>query len=85
MVSHCLKALSIDEKSTKALFRRAQAYLKKSRFDDAEQDLKTAHELASEDKVIASEYGKAKKLAREHNKAVERKFAGMFDRDTEKH
>jgi len=48
----CNDALKIDEKNTKALYRRATVLYQKRKFDDAVKDLSQAEKLAPEDKAI---------------------------------
>jgi len=48
----CNDALKIDEKNTKALYRRATVLYQKRKFDDAVKDLAQAEKLAPDDKAI---------------------------------
>jgi len=48
----CNDALKIDEKNTKALYRRATVLYQKRKFDDAVKDLVQAEKLAPDDKAI---------------------------------
>jgi len=48
----CNDALKIDEKNTKALYRRATVLYQKRKFDDAVKDLIQAEKLAPDDKAI---------------------------------
>jgi len=48
----CNEALSIDENSLKALYRRASVYYEKKNWDAANKDVKKAIEVAPEDKAI---------------------------------
>ena len=48
----CNDALKIDEKNTKALYRRATVLYQKRKFDDAVKDLVQAEKLAPDDKAV---------------------------------
>jgi len=48
----CNEALKLDEKYSKALYRRAYAYERQSRFDDAKRDITTALAQVPDDKAL---------------------------------
>ena len=48
----CNDALKIDEKNTKALYRRATVLYQKRKFDDAVKDLSQAEKLVPDDKAV---------------------------------
>jgi peptidylprolyl isomerase len=80
-ICDCNSALDIDGSSVKALFRRGQAYSKRSEFAEAKADLSKALELDPENKEVAAELKRcnaAAKKAAEQEKAMYSKMAGMF-------
>ena len=52
VVPNCKDALTFDENSVKALYRRGKAYFKLKKIDDANKDVKRALKLMPEDKNL---------------------------------
>lgn len=52
VIVQCNDALDLDSTSTKALYRRAVAFEKQKKFDEAQKDVKTALEITPEDTAI---------------------------------
>jgi len=70
----CNEALELDDKSVKALYRRATVFYEKKRWDDATKDLKKALDVAPEDKAIKKLQQKVD-LQVKRQKAKEKKMA----------
>ncbi|XP_014520334.1 70 kDa peptidyl-prolyl isomerase-like [Vigna radiata var. radiata] len=64
----CTKALELDGRNVKALYRRAQAYLHLVDLDLAERDIKKALEIEPENRDVKMEYKILKQKVREFNK-----------------
>jgi len=77
-IDNCKYALEIDEKNTKALFRRGTAYFLKKEYELAQSDLAKAADLQPGDKAIKNQLLKnenALKLQKEKEKKM---YAKMF-------
>jgi FK506-binding protein 4/5 len=80
VILNCSKALDIDTKSVKALFRRGQAYSRMSEFDKAKSDFVEALQYESNNKDIKNEYEHLKKKVAAYNQEKKKMFGGIFDR-----
>ena len=72
-IENCTKALEIEPANVKALFRRATALEKTSKFDEALADLAAAQEQAPEDKAIGkatARVNKSKKKQQDKEKKM---------------
>ena len=76
----CHKALDIDTKNVKALFRRAQAYSRTADWENAKADLMEAIKLAPNNKDLRNELDLLKKNMSEYKEKQKKMFAGMFDK-----
>lgn len=54
VIEHCNKALYLEPKNVKGLFRRGQAYAKMHKYDEAKSDVLLAKELDGENKAVIS-------------------------------
>lgn len=76
-IENCKKALEIDSANVKALFRRATAYEKTKRYDDAKADLDLAKKHAPTDKNVEKALVRVAKL-KEKELAKEKKMYGKM-------
>lgn len=76
-IENCKKALEIDITNVKALFRRATAYEKTKRYDDAKADLETAQTISPADKAVAKALVRVGKL-KDKELAKEKKMYGKM-------
>ncbi|CAG8644812.1 2830_t:CDS:2 [Cetraspora pellucida] len=74
------KALKNDPDNTKALFRRAQAYISDGNTTRARQDLEKLTEKNPDDQSIKREWLRLKQKDKEQDQKQRRELAGMFDR-----
>jgi FK506-binding protein 4/5 len=77
---HCNKALDIDSKSIKALYRRGVANSELDNWDQAKMDLSKALEIDPENKEVKKELLKLNKKIKAQNKKEMRIFSGMFEK-----
>ena len=52
VIPNCKDALSFDDQNIKAYYRRAYAYIKLKKIDDANKDVKKALKIAADDKSL---------------------------------
>lgn len=74
----CDDVLKIDKKNSKALFRRGQAQIELRNYTEALNDLKRAHQLVPESKVVISEFERAKQFLIEYRKEEKNTIMKMF-------
>ncbi|KAM8848595.1 peptidyl-prolyl cis-trans isomerase D [Synchiropus picturatus] len=74
----CNEALELDHSSTKALFRRAQAWQGLKEFSSAMTDLKLAHGITPEDKAISNEMKRVQLKVQEEKEKEKKIYAKMF-------
>ncbi|KAL6056076.1 peptidyl-prolyl cis-trans isomerase cpr6 [Balamuthia mandrillaris] len=79
-VEDCNNALKIDNKCTKALFRKGQAYLQLRDTDRAKEALQNASQLAPKDSAILRELRKVREMEQTQKDKQKKAFAGLFDR-----
>ncbi|KAF3838755.1 hypothetical protein F7725_010523 [Dissostichus mawsoni] len=72
------KALELDQASTKALFRRAQAWQGLKENSQAMIDLKKAHGVAPEDKAISKELKRVQLIIQLEKEKEKKIYAKMF-------
>ncbi|CAI2163159.1 3526_t:CDS:2 [Funneliformis geosporum] len=77
-------ALKNDPENTKALFRRAQAYINEGNTTRAREDLEKLTEKNPEDAAIKREWYNLKKKDREQDEKQRKELKGMFDRGRKK-
>ncbi|XP_059371998.1 peptidyl-prolyl cis-trans isomerase D [Carassius carassius] len=77
-IESCDEALELNQKNTKALFRRAQAWQGLKEFNKAMIDLKKAQEIAPDDKAIGNEMLKVKQQVKEEKEKEKKIYAKMF-------
>ncbi|KAM9331347.1 peptidyl-prolyl cis-trans isomerase D [Gastrophryne carolinensis] len=77
-IQSCHEALEIDASNTKALYRRAQGWQGLKDYEQALEDLKTAHELAPEDKAVSNEILRVKQKIKEQKEKEKAVYAKMF-------
>lgn len=76
----CSKALDIDNKNVKALYRRGQAHSLNGEFDKAKEDLTEAVHLSPKSKEIRDELEKLKKNIQDYKLKQKEMFSGVFDK-----
>nr|XP_046178670.1 peptidyl-prolyl cis-trans isomerase D [Oncorhynchus gorbuscha] len=74
----CDEALELNQKNTKALFRRAQAWQGLKEYSKAMSDLKKAQEIAPEDKAIGNEMKRVQLKVKEEKEKEKQIYAKMF-------
>ncbi|KAI9341935.1 hypothetical protein BDR26DRAFT_836670 [Obelidium mucronatum] len=74
----CDKALEVDVKNVKVLFRMGQAYVGLAMFDKAEEVLKQALEIAPKDAAILQELANLSKREKELNDKEKNMYKAMF-------
>ncbi|WOL14423.1 hypothetical protein Cni_G23203 [Canna indica] len=74
----CTKALEIDSRNVKALYRRAQAYMHLCDLDLAEQDIKKALEIEPDNRDVKMEYKILKEKIKEYNKRDAKFYGNIF-------
>ncbi|XP_057509366.1 peptidyl-prolyl cis-trans isomerase FKBP62-like [Actinidia eriantha] len=74
----CTKALELDSKNVKALYRRAQAYINLADLDLAEFDIKKALEIEPDNRDVKLEYKALKEKVKEYNKKEAKFYGNMF-------
>jgi len=77
-VEDCNRVLENEEKNVKAFYRRAQANANMKDFEEAMKDLKTASEIAPDDKAIRSEIARVKKLMAEKKQKDKQIYSKLF-------
>eukprot|EP00325_Prymnesiales_sp_UTEX-LB-985_P005138 CAMPEP_0174697336 /NCGR_PEP_ID=MMETSP1094-20130205/3229_1 /TAXON_ID=156173 /ORGANISM="Chrysochromulina brevifilum, Strain UTEX LB 985" /LENGTH=264 /DNA_ID=CAMNT_0015894289 /DNA_START=44 /DNA_END=838 /DNA_ORIENTATION=- len=77
---NCTKALAIDAKNVKALFRRGKCYTQLGELDEAKADLDRVLELEPENKEAVRELRLLRTAFDKQRKKEQKKFAGMFDK-----
>ncbi|CAB9507293.1 70 kDa protein [Seminavis robusta] len=73
----CNEALSLDDTSAKAYYRRASVFYEKKRWDDAKKDITQAKKLAENDKAI-QKLGERIELQLKKQKQKEKKMASKM-------
>lgn len=76
--SACTDAIKYDPKNSKALYRRGQAEIALRNYEEALRDLKRAHKLAPDSKVVLCEFEKAKLYLLEYRKKEKLAIMKMF-------
>uniref|UniRef100_A0A3P8UZ68 Peptidyl-prolyl cis-trans isomerase D n=1 Tax=Cynoglossus semilaevis TaxID=244447 RepID=A0A3P8UZ68_CYNSE len=77
-VDSCDEALEVDQSSTKALFRRAQAWQGLKEYSKAMADLKKAQGFTPEDKAISNEMKRVQLKIQEEKEKEKKIYAKMF-------
>ena len=78
VLENCKFALEIDPKSTKALFRRAQAYEAKKDWDNALSDLKLASETSPDDPNVKKSELRIQKLILKEKQKEKKMYKNIF-------
>lgn len=79
-LANCSKALAIDPKNVKALFRRGKCYAELGALDESKADLDRLLQLDPGNKDAMRELRMLKTRFASHRKKEQKKFAGMFDK-----
>eukprot|EP01100_Stratorugosa_tubuloviscum_P014672 TRINITY_DN799_c1_g3_i1.p1 TRINITY_DN799_c1_g3~~TRINITY_DN799_c1_g3_i1.p1 ORF type:complete len:358 (-),score=170.69 TRINITY_DN799_c1_g3_i1:172-1245(-) len=79
-ISTCKEAL-MYETSTKALFRRAQAYIEIKEFDNAKEDLLQALQIEPQNKAVQAELQKVEKRKLDYVKRQQEIYSKLFSSD----
>ena len=77
---NCSKALALDPKNVKALFRRGKCYAQLNALDEAKADLDAVLSLEPGNNDAKRELQALKSRFASHRKKEQKKFAGMFDK-----
>nr|XP_043612277.1 peptidyl-prolyl cis-trans isomerase FKBP62-like [Erigeron canadensis] len=77
-VKLCTKVLDADSKNVKALYRRAQAYIRLVDLDLAEMDIKKALEIDPDNRDVKLEYKLLKEKVKEYNKKDAQFYGNIF-------
>lgn len=72
------EVLRLDAQNTKALYRRAQAYIKMKDFEEASNDLQSALKVNPEDKAVKSEMANVKNLISQKKKKDKEIYSKLF-------
>jgi len=79
-VLSCSKALDIDNKNVKALYRRGQAQSLSGEYEKAKEDLTEALQLAPKNKEIRQEFDQLKSNINSYKQKQKQMFSGVFDK-----
>ncbi|EDW92986.1 peptidyl-prolyl cis-trans isomerase D isoform X1 [Drosophila yakuba] len=74
----CNEAIRLDPKCSKAFYRRAQAQRGLRNYEEAINDLKTAHNLLPENKQIVNELNSTKQLLAQYNRQQRNALKNLF-------
>ncbi|KAL1521202.1 hypothetical protein AB1Y20_022753 [Prymnesium parvum] len=77
---NCSKALQIDPKNVKALFRRGKCHAAVGALDEAKADWEAVLQMDPQNKEAIRELQALKSRFASHRKKEQKKFAGMFDK-----
>lgn len=83
-VDHCDKALAVDSKNEKGLFRRGQAYLALAEPELAKQDFEAVLALAPDNKAAANSIVVCNSQIKEQKKKEKKIYANMFEKFAQK-
>ncbi|KAF5446446.1 hypothetical protein F2P56_032074 [Juglans regia] len=76
----CTKVLELESRNVKALYRRAQAYIRQADLDLAELDIKKALEIDPDNRDVKLEYKTLKEKMKEYNKREAKFYGNMFSK-----
>ncbi|XP_071949108.1 peptidyl-prolyl cis-trans isomerase FKBP4-like [Antedon mediterranea] len=80
VIEHCTKALAVDPKNVKGLYRRGQAYTAINEFEKAKEDLNHALELEPKNKAVITQMkalnSKIKLHCEQYKKGMSKMFGG---------
>ncbi|KAL6076241.1 adenyl-nucleotide exchange factor sse1 [Balamuthia mandrillaris] len=77
-VHNCTKALELNEKNAKALFRRGQSFAELKQWDKAKEDLQAASALEPNDAAIKKELARVNKAIQIQVQQQKKVYAKMF-------
>ncbi|KAI9164642.1 hypothetical protein H9P43_008501 [Blastocladiella emersonii ATCC 22665] len=80
VIDCCNKALALDPKHVKSLYRKGVALARQGRSDHALVELRKALDLAPNDASIIKEMHACKSKERESNERLKKEMGGMFNR-----
>lgn len=78
VLTSCDEALRHNSNNSKALFRRGQAHIELKNYEYSLEDLKRAHKLAPDSKIILTEFDRAKKLLMDYREKEKRVYINLF-------
>jgi FK506-binding protein 4/5 len=84
VIEHCNKVLERESAQTKALYRRACAYIARADYDEAASDLRRILELEPRNEPAQRKFQELKRILREQDRRDKAFFASMF-RDAKRH
>ncbi|EDW34797.1 GL12709 [Drosophila persimilis] len=74
----CSEAIRLDPRCSKAFYRRGQAHRALRNYEEAINDLKSAHALLPENKQILNELNATKQLLAEYNRQQRKALKNLF-------
>jgi len=77
-VADLTQVLLLDDVNTKALYRRAQAYIQMKDFEEANDDLKAALKISPSDKAVQKEMNNVKNLVAAKKKRDKEVYSKLF-------
>ncbi|KAK4532631.1 hypothetical protein CCYA_CCYA13G3488 [Cyanidiococcus yangmingshanensis] len=78
VIEHCNKVLERESAQTKALYRRACAYISRADYDEAAQDLKRILEIDPQNEPAQRKLQELKRILREQDRRDKALFSSMF-------
>jgi len=79
-IEHCNKALEIDSKSIKGLWRRGNAWMESGEFEKSRLDLARALEIEPDNKSVKASQMRLKKLEAAQDKKDKARFKNLFEK-----
>jgi FK506-binding protein 4/5 len=79
-IEQCNKALEIDAKNIKGLWRRGTAYMESSEFVKSKQDFTRALEIDPENKPVKASLVRLKKLETDQDRKDKARFKNLFEK-----
>lgn len=74
----CNEAIRLDSNNSKAFYRRGVSHLERKNYELALGDLKQAHTLIPNDKLIIKDFEKAKKLLLNYRQIEKLNYKKLF-------
>ncbi len=75
VIEACTKALELEPKNIKGLFRRGQAYMKMDKFDEAKMDFSQAQELEPGNKAVIGQINTLNNLIKKEKDTYRKMFS----------
>lgn len=74
----CNEAIRLDPNNSKAFYRRGVSHLERKNYELALEDLKQAHLMIPDDKLIVKDLEKAKKLLLDYRQIEKLNYKKLF-------